>query len=54
MAVNIYFLRLTAILQSLSIIQAKDKTLTLTLTVRFSATYPREQKSVNYFLYLYI
>ena len=25
MAVNIYFLRLTAILQSLSIIQAKDK-----------------------------
>lgn len=42
MAVSIYFLRLTAILQALFIIQTKDKVLTLTLTVLFSATYPRE------------
>ena len=55
MAVNIYFLRLTAILQSLSIIQAKDKALTLTLTVQFSEPYPREQKSVNFFyIFIYI
>jgi len=44
MVVSIYFLRLTAILQALSIIQTKDKplTLTLTLTVQFSEPYPRE------------
>lgn len=42
MAVSISFLRLTAILQALFIIQAKDKTLTLTLTVQFSEPYPRE------------
>ncbi len=42
MVVSIYFLRLTAILQALSIIQTKDKALTLTLTVQFSEPYPRE------------
>lgn len=40
MVVSIYFLRLTAILQALSIIQTKDKA--LTLTVQFSEPYPRE------------
>lgn len=53
MVVSIYFLRLTAILQALSIIQTKDKPLTLTLTVQFSEPYLRERKSVNYF-YIYI
>ena len=42
MVVSIYFLRLTAILQARSIIQTKDKPLTLTLTVQFSEPYPRE------------
>lgn len=38
MVVSIYFLRLTAILQALSIIQTKDKP----LTVQFSEPYLRE------------
>lgn len=42
MVVSIYFLRLTAILQALSIIQTKDKPQTLTLTVQFSEPYLRE------------
>lgn len=40
MAVSNYFLQLTAILQALSIIQTKDKP--LTLTVQFSEPYLRE------------
>ena len=42
MVVSIYFLRLTAILQALSIIKPKDNPLTMTLTVQFSETYLRE------------
>lgn len=42
MVVSNYFLQLTAILQALSIIQTKDKPLTLTLTVQFSEPYLRE------------
>ena len=45
MVVSIYFLRLTAILQALSIIQTKDKPLTLTLTVQFPSTIYRVRKS---------
>lgn len=40
MVVSNYFLQLTAILQALSIIQTKDKP--LTLTVLFSEPYLRE------------
>ena len=43
MVVSNYFLQLTAILQALSIIQTKDKPLTLTLTVQFSEPYVTTQ-----------
>lgn len=52
MVVSIYFLRLTAILQALSIIQTKDKP--LTLTVQFSEPYLRESERVLIIFYIYI